>query len=50
MSKAQRRLRRTVLDYRRRRLNQFLSQGLSNKAIKDKIAGNKYLTFCMGVR
>ena len=50
MSKSQRRLRRAIVDYRRRKLRQYMDQGLSKKAIGAKIAGNKYLAFCMGVK
>lgn len=50
MSKSQRRLRRAIMDYRNRKLRQYRDQGLSNKAIHNKIAGNKYLAFCMAVK
>ena len=50
MSKAQRRLRWAIMDYRSRKLRQYRDQRLSRKAIQSKIAGNKYLAFCMGVK
>jgi hypothetical protein len=50
MNKARRRLRRNILDYRNRKLRQYRNQGLSKKAITEKVAANKYLAFCMTVK